>query len=177
MTDWTRAMNPTAPLNTEAEALAAARASAIAIFLGALWGVVGVIYMMTLGQGAMEAAFAQSAAEAPETAGMAGMMTQAALWMAGFFVVLQLILGFVQWTRPNKVIPILFIILVVYGIGSTILGQVMSGQMDIPEAAMTPLWFTVIGLVVMVIELVLHIAGVRGASKLDRIRMEAAQNY
>jgi len=177
MTDWTRAMNPTSPLNTEAEALAAARASAVAIFLGVIWGIVGIIYLMTAGQEMMEAALAQNAAQAPETAGMAGMMSQVALWMAGFFVVLQLILGFVQWTKPNKVIPILFIILVVYGIGSTALGQMMAGQMDVPAAAQGPLWLTLVGYVVMLVELVLHIAGVRGASKLDKLRMEAAQNY
>jgi preprotein translocase subunit SecG len=177
MTDWAKAMNPTSPLNTEAEALAAARASAIAIFLGALWGLVGVIYLMTAGQEAMAAAFAQGAADAPEMAGMAGTMSQVALWTAGFFVVLQLILGFVQWKKPNKVLPILFIILVVYGIGSAALGQMMAGQLDIPEAAQGPLWLTLIGYVVMVIQLVMHIAGVRGASKLDKIRMDAAQSY
>src|SRR5690606_27854081 len=133
MTDWAKAMNPTSPLTTEDEALGAARASAIAIFLGVIWGIVGVLYLMSgAGQEAMAAALAQSGGS-PEAANMTGMMSQVALWMSVFFVVLQLILGFVQWTKPNKVIPILFIILVVYGLGSTALGQVMAGEL--PEAA------------------------------------------
>jgi len=175
MTDWAKAMNPTSPLTTEDEALGAARASAIAIFLGVIWGIVGVLYLMSgAGQEAMAAALAQSGGS-PEAANMTGMMSQVALWMSVFFVVLQLILGFVQWTKPNKVIPILFIILVVYGLGSTALGQVMAGEL--PEAAQSPMWMIVGGYVVLVIELVLHIAGVRGASKLDQLRMDAAQNY
>lgn len=177
MTDWVRASNPTAPINNEAEALAAARASAIAIFIGVLWGIVGIIYMMTAGQGAMEAALAQSAAEAPEVAGMAGIMTQAALWMAGILVVIQLVLGLVQWSKPNKVIPIIFIVLVIYGLGSTALGLMMSGQMDIPEAAQAPMWLTALGFVVMIVELVMHFAGVRGASRLDKLHMDAAQHF
>lgn len=176
MTDWAKAMNPTSPLNTEAEALAAARASAIAIFLGVVWGVVGIIYMMTGGQEAMEAAMAAAGGE-EATAGMATSMAQFALYMAIGLVVIQAILGFVQWTRPNKVIPIIFIILVVYGLGSAALSQMMAGQMNLPEGAQGPLWLTVAGFVVMLVELVLHIAGVRGASKLDKLRMEAAQNY
>ena len=176
MTDWAKAMNPASPLNTEAEALGAARASAIAIFLGVVWGIISVVYMMTGGQEAMEAAMAAAGGD-EATAGMATSMAQFALYMAIGLVVIQAILGFVQWTKPNKVIPILFIILVVYGLGSTVLGQMMAGQMDVPEAAQGPMWLTVAGIVVMLVELVLHVAGVRGASKLDKLRMEAAQTY
>ncbi|SFS70556.1 hypothetical protein [Brevundimonas viscosa] len=176
MTDWAKAMNPTAPLNTEAEALAAARASAIAIFLGVIWGIVGVIYLMTAGQEAMAAAMAAAGGD-EATAGMAGSMAQVALYMSIGMVVIQAILGFVQWTKPNKVIPILFIILVVYGLGSTALSQLMADQMGVPEGSQGPLWLVAAGFVVMIVQLVLHIAGVRGAAKLDKVRMEAAQNY
>lgn len=37
MSEWIKAMNPTAPITTEPEAVRAARASAIAIFLGVAW--------------------------------------------------------------------------------------------------------------------------------------------
>jgi hypothetical protein len=176
MTDWVKAMNPTSQATTEGEALAAARASAIAMFLGALWGVVGILYFMSAGEAAMAAALsAQSTPDAPDMSGMAGMMSNAAIGISAFFVVLQLILGFVQWTKPNKVLPILFIVLVVYGIGSALVGQMMAGQMDMPAAAATPMWLTTVGYVVMVVELVLHIAGVRGVGKLDEIRTRMAQ--
>lgn len=174
MTDWVRASNPTAPITNEAEATAAARASAIAIFLGVLWGIVGIIYLMTAGQAVMEAAMAQAAADAPEMADMTGFMTQATLWMSVGFVVIQLVLGLVQWARPNIVIPIIFLILVAFGLVSGVFGLMMAGQDGMPESAAAPVWQVWGGLVVLVVQLVLHIAGIRGASKLDKLRFEAA---
>jgi len=177
MTDIARALNPTAPITTEAEAIAAARASAIAIFLGVLWGVIGVIYLMTAGQAVMDAAVAQATAQNPEAAGMAGMMAQTALWMSVGLVVIQAILGFVQWSKPGIVIPIIFLILVAFGFVSGLLSMAMAGQTGMPAAAQTPVWQLWGSFVVMAIELLLHITGIRGASKLDKLRMAAAQNY
>lgn len=174
MTDWVRASNPTAPITNEAEATAAARASALAIFLGVLWGIVGIVYLMTDGQAVMEAAMAQAAADAPEMAGMTGAMTQAALWMSVGFVVIQLILGFVQWSKPNIVIPIIFVILVAFGLVTGVFGMVMAGQEGMPETTAAPAWQVWGGLVILVVQLVMHSAGIRGASKLDKLRFEAA---
>lgn len=174
MTDWVRASNPTAPITNEAEATAAARASAIAIFLGVLWGIVGIIYLMTAGQAVMEAAMAQAAADAPEMAGMTGIMTQAALWMSVGFVAIQLVLGLVQWAKPNIVIPIIFVILVAFGLVSGLMGMMMVGQEGMPAAAAAPAWQTWGGLVILVVQLILHIAGIRGARQLDKLRFEAA---
>ncbi len=177
MIDLKRALNPTAPITTESEAIAAARASAVAIFLGVLWGVVGIIYLMTAGQAVMEAAVAQASAQSPETAGMAGMMAQTALWMSVGLVVIQAILGFVQWSKPNIVIPIIFAILVAFGLVSGVLSMAMAGQAGLPEAAQTPAWQLWGSFIVMAVELLLHITGIRGASKLDKLRMAAAQTY
>jgi len=174
MTDWVRASNPTAPITSEAEAIAAARASAIAIFLGVIWGIVGIIYLMTAGQAMMEAAMAQAAADAPEMAGMTGLMTQAALWVSVGFVVIQLALGLFQWARPNIVIPIIFLLLVGFGLVSGVFGLIMAGQEGMPESAAAPAWQIWGGLVILVVQVVLHIAGIRGASKLDKLRFEAA---
>ncbi len=177
MTDLMRALNPTAPITTEAEAKAAARASAIAIFLGVVWGLVGIAYLLTAGQAAMDAAIAQASAESPEAAGMAGMMAQTALWLSIGLVVIQLVLGFVQWAKPGIVIPIIFAILVAFGLVSGVLGLMMSGQQDVPEAAQAPMWQVATGFVVMVVQLVLHITGIRGARQLDKLRFQAAQTY
>ncbi|MGV8928169.1 MAG: hypothetical protein ACOH1E_00320 [Brevundimonas sp.] len=163
-----------APINTEAEATAAARASAIAIFLGVLWGIVGVIYLMTAGQAVMAAAMAQASADAPEMAGMTGAMTQVALWMSVGFVVIQLILGLVQWAKPNIVIPIIFLILVAFGLVSGVFGLVMAGQPGMPETAAAPAWQTWLGMIILIVQLILHSAGVRGASRLDKLRFQAA---
>ena len=100
---------------------------------------------------------------------MTGMMAGAAVGVTAFLIAIQLILGLVQWFKPNIVIPILFTILVVYGLGTAVLGLVMAGQMDIPAAA-APAWQTWGGIVVLVIQLVLHIAGIRGANALRKFR-------
>ncbi|MDP3369875.1 MAG: hypothetical protein Q8M32_08500 [Brevundimonas sp.] len=174
MTDWIRASNPTAPITNEAEATAAARASALAIFLGVLWGIVGIVYLMTAGQAVMEAAVAQAAADAPEMAGLTGMMTQLALGMSVAVVVIQLVLGLVQWIRPNIVIPIIFAILVGFELIKGLMGLLMAGQGSLPEMTATPAWQLWGGLTILVVQLIMHIAGIRGARQLDRLRFEAA---
>lgn len=169
MTDLVKGMNPAAAITNAAEAKAAARASAIAIFLGVIWGVIGIVWLMGPGAAVMEAAMSDAAAQSPEAAGMMGMMTGAAIGIAGFMVLVQLVLGLVQWFKPNIVIPILFTVLVVYGLGTAALGMLMAGQMEIKPAAM-PAWQTWGGLILMVIQLLLHIAGIRGASALGKFR-------
>lgn len=174
MTDWIKASNPTAPITTEAEATAAARASALAIFLGVVWGGIGVALLMTGGSAEVEAAMAQASADAPEMAGMGGTVMQIAMWTAIGFCAIQFVLGLVQWAKPNVVIPIIFAILVVFGLGSGLLGLMMQGQEGMPASA-APTWQVWVGFVILVIQLVMHIAGIRGARALDRIRMDAAR--
>lgn len=175
MGDWIRAFNPMATVGTESEALRAARASAIAIFIGVAYGVFGVVMMLNGGLEAMKiAAAAQSAGADAQVAGMAGTIAQFTFYAMIVMVVIQLILGLVQWVKPNTVIPTLFIVLVVYGLGSTVLTQMMAGQMDVPETPMNAPWMMVFGIVVMVIELILHIAGVRGAGALAKFRQAQA---
>ena len=175
MTDWIKASNPTASITTEADAIAAARASALAIFLGVIWGAVGVYLLISGGSAEMEAAMAQASADAPEMAGRGGIAMQIAIWTAVGVCVIQLVLGLVQWAKPNVVIPIIFAILVAFGLASGAFGLVMAGQAGMPETAAAPSWQLYVGLVILVIQLVLHIAGIRGAGALDRIRMAAAQ--
>lgn len=175
MSNWIKAFNPTAPIATEAEAVNAARASAIAIFLGVVLGLVGVAVLMNGGMAAVSDAMAQQAGGDPAVAGMAGAMTSMIIGMAVVMIVAQLILGLVQWFKPNIVIPILFIVFVVYGLGSGLLGQVMAGQMEVPETPMNAPWMQALNYVVLVIQLILHVSGVRGASALSKFR--AAQAY
>lgn len=171
MSDWIKAFNPMATIGTEGEALKAARASAVAIFIGVAFGLVGVFVMMNGGLEAMKTAVAaQGAAGDQPVAGMAAAVADFTLYMMIAMVVIQLILGFVQWIKPNIVIPILFIVLVVYGLGSTLLSRMMVGEMNVPETAMNSDLMVVVGIVVLVVELILHVAGVRGASALRKFR-------
>ena len=176
MTDWAKAVNPAAPIATEVDAIAAARASAIAIFLGVAWGLIGIIYMLTAGQAAMDAAVAQASAGTPE---MAGAIGQFAMWSAVGLCVIQLAFGLFQWAKPNIVVPIIFLILVAFGLIMGVFGLVAAAAMpEVAEAqAANPAWQTWIGLVLLVVQVVLHVAGIRGASKLDKIRVAAANNY
>jgi hypothetical protein len=174
MTDWIKAVNPMASITTEAEAIGAARASALAIFLGVIWGAVGVYFLVSGGSAEMEAAMAAATADAPEMAGMGEIAMQIAMWSAIGLCGIQLVLGLVQWGKPNVVIPIIFTILVAFSLLSGVFGMVMSGQDGTAEAA-APGWQLYVGLVILVVQLDLHIAGIRGARALDRIRMAAAQ--
>jgi hypothetical protein len=169
MADWLKAINPTAPINTRPEAVAAARASALAIALGVAFGIFGVIKTMGGGTEAMEAMMVENAQGDPDVAGMAGVMAGAAVFASIAMVAVQAILGLVQWAKPNRFIPILFIVLVALGLATTFYGLMMANQMDVPAGMQASIWLSVLSLVVLLVELVLHIAGLRGASKLAQL--------
>jgi hypothetical protein len=174
MTDWVRASNPTAPITNEAEATAAARASAIAIFLGVMWGTIGIVFLMTAGQAIMEATVAEATSQNPEAAGMAGVVAQGLLGLSIALVVIQLIIGLVQWFKPNIVIPIIFAILVAFGLITSLMAALGLGQPETAAGISNPAWLTWGGLVILIVQLILHIAGIRGARQLDKLRFEAA---
>jgi hypothetical protein len=174
MTDIIKAMNPTAPLTTEEAALAAAKVSAVGMVIGGVNQAVEAWYVSTP-QGAAATAAATAAmmeqmtGQTPDAAQLA-QQSGGGLMVAGAFVVLALILAFVQWRKPNTVLPILFLVLVTFAFGSACLGLFMpalgGGQ---------PLWLTLFSLVTMAIAAIMHIASIRGVSALNRIRMAAAQ--
>ncbi|MBF0665459.1 MAG: hypothetical protein IR159_07960 [Brevundimonas sp.] len=170
MTDMVRAMNPMGAISNAGEAKAAARASAIAIFLGVIWGLVGLAWMMGPGAEMMEAAMAEAAAASPGAEGMAGMLAGAAVGFTGFLILCQVILGLVQWFKPNIVIPILFTVLVVYGLGTGVLALTMADQLGMGGTPQAPAWQTWGGMAVMVVQLILHVAGIRGASAMGKFR-------
>ena len=86
--------------------------------------------------------------------------------------VIQLIFGFVQWKNPKKFIAILFIVLIVLGLLSSLAAPLMAGM---PGAVAVPLWQTVLSVVILIVQLVLHFAGLRGMNKLDALQMNAAR--
>ena len=158
MSDWIKAMNPRAPVTTEAEALRAGRSSAFSIFIGAAVGAVSV---------AATAMNPASTANANAAAGQAG------LWIAVAMVVAQLVLGWVQWREPRKVIAIIFLLLLAFGILSTLAAPMMVGM--VPGMPVIPMWQIILSLVIMAVQTVLHVAGLRGIGKLDALQMDAAR--
>jgi len=165
MTDIIKAMNPAAPLATEDAARAAARVSAVGMVIGAISTAVGGWYASTPAASAAAARMIEDfTGQTPDAAQLAS-QTQMGLYLAGALVVLQLILAAVQWSKPNGVLPIVFLVLVVWGLGGSILALTMpmfgGGQ---------PVWLTVFTLATMLIAAVLHIAGIRGAGALAKFR-------
>lgn len=183
MSTWIAAANPAAPIITAEDARAAARSSAIGAWIGAANGVFGAVVAWTqreeiaaMMRAAMEAEFArQPGMDTPEAA-QAQAMTMSMMEGMGptiivitlVFAVIYAILGFVQWKKPNVVIPIILLILTVLGLLSILQSAVTQPDM---MSMYGPLqWITV---VITAITLILHIAGLRGGLALKRFREEA----
>lgn len=163
---------PTTPITTEAEALKAGRASAIAIFIGVVVGVFGAVWTL-LHPEIVQQAIAQAQAQNPTAGPAAAASAQVGIYFSYAMIVVQLVLGVVQWRSPNKVIAFIFIGLIVLGILATALVPMMSGM--VPNMPVTPAWQIALSLVILVVQLVLHITGVRGIGKLDDLQMESAR--
>lgn len=172
MTDMIKAMNPTAPLNTEEAALGAAKVSAVGMVIGAIHTAVGGWYASTPAAQQAAAQIVQDlTGQAPDAAQMAS-QAQIGLITAGVFVVLQLGLAFLQSRKPNMVLPILFLILCVWALGSSILALAVPAF-----GAAQPMWLTAFSIIAMLLAIITHIASIRGVSALDKIRTRAAQDY
>lgn len=168
MSNWIKAINPTGAITTEADAIAAARASAIAIFIGVAFGLIGLILIMN-GMDEVRAAAEAEVASNPQVAGMGGAIAQGILYFGIAVVVIQAVLGIVQWIKPNLVIPILFLVLVVYGLGTGIL-ELLNPKEAVAGMSHPAPWLKPVSLVAMAVQLILHIAGARGASALNKMR-------
>ncbi|NBW07752.1 MAG: hypothetical protein EBR82_06965 [Caulobacteraceae bacterium] len=166
---------PTTPITNEAEALKAARASAIAIFIGVVVGIIGAIWTL------MNPQFAEAVAAAQ--AQMQGGNTEAASMSAGgakvgeyvgyALLVVSAVFGIVQWKKPAKWIAILFMVLIVlFGLLPTACAQVLSGM--VPGMPSAPVWLTALSVVSLIVQFILHITGLKGISRLDKIQLDAA---
>ena len=170
MTDLIKAMNPTASLTTESAALDAARVSAVGMVLGAIGQAAAGWYASTdAGIEAARRMVEQMLGEAP-TAEMMAQQAQTGLIMTGALVLLQLGLAAVQWRKPNGVLPVIFLVLVIWGFGTACLAFFVPAVSE-----SQPLWLTLMTVVLMVIAAVTHIASIRGVSALNKIRMAASQ--
>jgi magnesium-transporting ATPase (P-type) len=172
MSNLIKAMNPGAPITNEAEATAAARSSAVAIFIGVVVGIVGLVWTL-MNPEAMQQAVAQASADSPESAAVAEVAATAGLWFAGGLALVQLIFAVLQWRDPKKWIAILFIVLIALGILQTAATPMLAGMM--PDAPVVPMWQIALSLVIMVIQVVLHVSGLRGINRLEAMQMDAAR--
>lgn len=169
MSNWVKAINPTAPIDDQDAALAAARVSAFGMLLGAVNNLAEGWYTVNGGAEAAQRAVENltGQTQTPEQIQAAG---QFGLMGVGIVVVLQLILAAVQWKKPNQVLPILFLVLVIWSLGGVVLGFMMAGQMEALGATGRPMWLTLTTLVLLGAAAVCHISGIRGASALSKFR-------
>lgn len=170
MNDWLKAMNPRSPITTEGEAFRAARSSALSIIIGVIVGLASLAWSYANPQ-ILSDAVAQGGAQlsAEQLAGAA----QLALYTGGFLVMVQMILGAIQWRSPKKFIAILFMVLVAYGILSNLAAPVLAGMM--PNVPQVPLWQVALSIVILIAQMILHFAGLRGIKRLDEIQMDQAR--
>ena len=170
MSDLIKAMNPAASLATELAALDAARVSTVGMVLGAVNQAVAGWYASTdAGIEAARAMVEQILGQAP-SAEQVAQQAQFGLITTGVLVLIQLGLAAVQWRKPNGVLPIIFLIFVIWGLGTACLAFFVPAL-----AAAQPLWLTLVTVVLMAVAAVTHIASIRGSSALNKLRMEAAQ--
>lgn len=169
MKAWLNAMNPAAAIEGEAQALRAARASAISIIIGVIVGVVSAVWSFTHMDSLVARAMAQ--AEAGQAAAIQPMV-QASLWVGVALTVVQVVFAVVQWRDPKRFIAILFLVLIALGGIMTLAGVVMAGSMNVPP---TPIWEIALTVVILIVQAVLHVAGLRGIDRLDAIQMAAAR--
>lgn len=172
MSDWIKAINPTGPITNEADASAAARGSALSIVIGVLVGIVSVVWIVLNPQD-LDAAVAAAGAESPEAASVAAMTAQATIWLGAAMVVVQAIFAFMQWRDPKKWIAILFLALLAFGIVSTLATPAMAEMA--PNTVVPPMWQIALSLAIMALQVVMHVAGLRGIGRLDAMQMDAAR--
>ena len=161
MKAWLKALNPLATIDTEAEAVMAARASAITLWLsGAKWIAAAILMIEDMPR--LKAAMATSA-DSPLHDLLGNGRAEATVAITAAIGLFQVMLGGVQWRAPNTVIPIIFLILSTYGLGNALWGQFTGG------AGAGSGWPMLLSYFTLVVAVVFHWVGLRGASRLEKL--------
>lgn len=179
MTDYLRTLNPAASLATEDEAVTAARAGALGAFLMAVPGFVASVIMLLDVDGYLAKTRRVMAVMYGETSELfqmtaATLTPQLIYFSAAWGVALSLgivVLGVVQWKKPNSVIPLVLGLFTAYGLLMLLLGLMRAN----PAAAAMgiPLWRNILAALIDVAALVLFYAGFRGGNRLAKLRRAA----
>jgi hypothetical protein len=167
MTDWIKAIHPTAALTSEPQALAAARISSIAMVIGAVRDAVLAWYAANAGAEATRIAVDQMTRQT-ETAEQIQMATDIGLTGAVVAIVLQMVLAVVHWRKPTTLLPLVFLMLVVWALGTgglALLG-ILNGQGTVTQ----PVGLVLMTLVTMTVAALLHATAIRGAGRLAELR-------
>lgn len=155
---WLNAINPLASIPDEATAIQASRGAAIALFLGGIYALVIVGLNVSSLQAVANATAAEFGATGHESVLGISMIAAGILFGA-----IQLAAGAFQWKRPGLVLPIIVMILVVWGLVQSIL--TMSGMAPGGHGVMS--W---IKLALLAVQAVLCFSAIRAANVLERVR-------
>ena len=176
-----RLLNPLVRISDEAEARAAARAGAVALFLMAAMSVVGIATQLLDDTWArvMRASFAMSEAANPDSAGLGEAMMPFILGLSVFmsvaFGVGYLVLGVVQWKKQTRVSPPVLLLLVACFVLAATFSRFVGPTAAIAEM-LVPLWRWVLSMAVNLVMLTLFIVGFRGGTFLNKLRGPAPAN-
>lgn len=169
---WLRYANPLVAIRSPDEALTAGRASAVALVLGAFYTGVGAVMTLVNGESMRQTAQDRlQAMDLPPQSIAVAEATSNAILTAGLIlnpimVVLQLVLAWVQWKRPNLAIPALCAMVLGFNLYGAIqmVGVIQSGMLaGLPAQSWA--WM-VASYAVYAVFLALHVTGARGAAKL-----------
>ena len=156
------AINPLARSMTVDQAIAANRSASLALFLGAAMAVAVAAVMMTVGADELRVV-SQAVADEFDLAGRGKMIADLSVALMFGSAVGQVLLGIYHWRHPGNVIPIIALIIVAWGIVQAIRG--LSGSLANPDEQLSA-----VKLVLMVVQLILFAAAIRGGLALERFR-------
>ena len=164
MNAWLKAFNPLTAIETEAEALRAARASAISLWLsGAKWMLGAALMVDDMPRMRAAIASSNSASDAALQSLVGGGLAEATVIITGCLGLFQILMGVVQWRKPNTSLPAVFLVLSAYGLATALWGQFSGGGTG-------ALWSVAVSYVTLVVAVVLHWAGLRGAVRLRALQ-------
>lgn len=144
--------NPFGPVDSGSTAVDMARLSALGFGLWAATGLMqaGLVWY------ASDAAYAE--------------FRGATTGFAIFFALIAGVLGWAQWRRPNRILPVFGLAWALYELSSTGVSLMVGAPLGV---AGVPAWGGMIAATAMLICLILHVGGLRGSAALARDGLKA----
>lgn len=140
--------NPFGPVDSGSTAAAMARLSA--------WG-----FGLWAATGLMQAGLVWFSADV----GLAA-FRGATTGFAIFFALIAALLGWMQWRRPNRILPVFGLAWALYELSSFGVSLLVGAPLGV---AGVPVWGAVVAAVAMLVCAVLHVGGLRGSAALARL--------
>lgn len=147
--------SPFGPVDSGSTAAGMVRLSAVAFWLWAATGLMqaGLVWY------ASDAAYAE--------------FRGATTGFAVFFALIAAGLGWAQWRRPNRILPVFGLAWALYELSSTGVSLLVGAPLGVTGVTGVPAWGGMIAATAMLVCLFLHVGGLRGAAALARSDLKA----